>query len=291
MGKKSNKNKRNKVSSSKFNNEKKSNKLSIISLLKKIFSIKILSLMICIITAFISYLAFDRSDTKDKKEEIRINEELRQKELEEIDKTHEYLILSFQCIPVMKNEYNADIILPSNSTADMIVQTVNIINGGRKTAKNTELEICIKNDFKFMLIQSDLTEEVKDTIYPQQNLAKWDYRGIKPNKSVMPMFIITRKDNKRFYNGQNFSMCYTLSCDDKAHPIEIDVNYNIYLCNSLSEYEKIIKNRVNDNQEYFKKKDFIIFHYTDTDGNGNHKIYKVETKIGGYIFNECLLKS
>lgn len=141
-------------------------------MLKKIFTVKILSFIFAVLAVIIAALSLYRSDIKEKKEEERVNEANRQKYLEEMDNSHENLFLSFDCFPLIKNKYNIDVILPPQSESFMIVQTTNINNNGRKTAKNTELSLCINDDCKFMLLLSQIKEEAKDTIYPQGNLAK-----------------------------------------------------------------------------------------------------------------------
>lgn len=36
-------------------------------------------------------------------------------------------------------------------------------------------------------------------------------------------------------------MCYNLSCDDKARPIKIDIDYTVHFYNSFSEYIEFLK--------------------------------------------------
>lgn len=268
--------------------DKKQTTIIIISFLKKIFTVKVLALIASILAVVIAIQTLNYNKNKDKKEENRIQEELERKYLEELDNTYENLFLAFQCIPAMKKEYNADIIIP-NSTHG-IIQSVNIFNKGRKTAKNTELTMCIKGDVKFGLIHTgSVTEEANDTIY-QDNLAKWEYKGVKPNMGVMPVYLIMRNDGYIFQNGQTFSMCYTLSCEDKARPVELDVNYRVYLCNSLSEYLKIIKSNNDNDVEYFNNKDFVIFHYNNSEGSGTHLYYYIEKTNNSYTLRECPLE-
>lgn len=257
----------------------KSTKLSIIELLKKIFTVKILSLIFAVLAVIIAAISLYRSDMKDKKEDARINEEYKQKYLEEMDNSHENLFLSFDCFPLMKEIYNIDIILPSESDFG-IFQSLYIRNEGRKTAKNTDLTICINNECEFGVIFPSIKDEVKDTIFPGKNFAKWELKGIKPNLFVRPIFIFNRKDHRVFQNKQEFSMCYTLTCDDKAKPFKMDINYTVHFHDTFSEYLQSI----NENNKY---KDFAIYNFKDEKGNNAHEIYRFDKTDDGYQYSKC----
>jgi hypothetical protein len=248
--------------------------------------IKIIGIIVSIITIVVGALTiinYCSSKAKDKKEEER-------RRLEELDNTHENLTLSFQCMPIIKKEYNADIIIPipnSQHDEEIIFLLLDIFNRGRKTANNTELTMCIKNDFYFEYIMSNFTMEGKDTIYPQKNLVKFEFKRLNPNSSVSPMIFIKRKDGHRFFNGQSFSMCHTLSCDNKLHPIEFDVNYRIYMCNSVPDYLKLIKESNINDVEYFHNKDFVICYSVDSEKKVSPVLEIVEKTNDSYILKGC----
>ena len=208
--------------------------------------------------------------------EDRHSIEEQKKSIEDSLKFHEKLILLLDMFQLeSEKEYFIDEII--SPTASFTSHIINICNQGKYDAKKASL--IFGGDLKIVAIFSH-PQILSNRIEEHRSTGSIFYDDIHPRYLFGTSILY---HTQSLQTEDKYRYIYNFTCENKANPLSIEMQYEIFRFSNLDEYMHYLSSKHQNIDEYLENKDFIIDKTQDAE-----KIYKVIKESGKVQLQECV---
>lgn len=242
------------------------------SMFKKLFTIQTIVSIATILGVFIAWIAY-----KDNKNNTLL--QIKEKKLEDKIKYHEDLVLRLGGFELKNGKKYNVAVLGAINEHNYYMFKFEIYNGGKLDAKNVQIRF--DSEKPIGILQS--RNMVSNRIYDERG-GEIIYDCFHPNECYESVIVF---NSLNAFNEKMNNCSFTCLCDNKAIPVEVELDMVLYDIKSVEEYRMFLSSHYNQ-KEYRKywegDNNFIVLYNSKEISSGKRKsdvlIYKIENNNG-----------